>query len=112
LDYGGVSLVNQNEIESFDEVEICTIDSLDLNRLDFIKVDVEGMEISVLQGGVKTIEKYRPLCWIEYWKIDKNQIKDFFQKLNYNMFLMDELNVLCVPEEKLGREIVVNAQVF
>jgi len=112
LDYGGVSLVNQNEIESFDEVEICTIDSLDLNRLDFIKVDVEGMEISVLQGGVKTIEKYRPLCWIEYWKIDKNQIKDFFQKLNYNMFLMDELNVFCVPEEKLGREIVVNAQVF
>jgi FkbM family methyltransferase len=35
-------------------------------RVDFIKIDVEGGELSVLRGATKTIEKYRPLIYFEF----------------------------------------------
>jgi FkbM family methyltransferase len=31
-----------------------------LDRIDFMKVDVEGAELEVLKGGINTIKKYRP----------------------------------------------------
>ena len=42
-------------------VPVATIDSLLLQRCDFIKADVEGMEEFVLRGGEKTIRKHRPV---------------------------------------------------
>ncbi len=36
-----------------------------LTRLDFVKVDVEGAELYVLQGGQATIEKFRPAIMAE-----------------------------------------------
>jgi FkbM family methyltransferase len=38
---------------------------LGLTRLDFIKIDVEGAELRVLEGGQRTIEKFRPTMLIE-----------------------------------------------
>lgn len=54
--------------------KICTIDveRLDdiiedflLNRIDVIKIDVEGSELPILRGALKTIEKYKPKLIIE-----------------------------------------------
>lgn len=36
-----------------------------LERLDFIKADIEGWEIRMLQGARRTVEKYRPAIYIE-----------------------------------------------
>ena len=36
-----------------------------LQRLDLIKVDVEGAEISLLRGGEATIRRFRPILMIE-----------------------------------------------
>ncbi|WP_236792378.1 FkbM family methyltransferase [Amycolatopsis sp. GM8] len=38
---------------------------LDLTRLDFVKIDVEGGELHVLRGGEKTIDTFRPTMLIE-----------------------------------------------
>ncbi|HEY5356496.1 MAG TPA: FkbM family methyltransferase [Streptosporangiaceae bacterium] len=50
-------------------VEIDTLDALcereRLTRLDFIKIDVEGAELAVLQGGQRTIETFRPTLLLE-----------------------------------------------
>lgn len=100
-DYGRLSLVKQNEIDSQDSVPVVRIDDMSLHRLDFLKIDVEGMEIDVLNGAINSIKKYRPYCWIEYWMIDKNLLKNQFDGLNYNIYVMDKLNVLCAPVEKL-----------
>ena len=49
----------------------CTVDGgipLDdwkLTALDFLKIDVEGAELSVLQGAEHTIAKYRPFIYVE-----------------------------------------------
>jgi hypothetical protein len=33
-----------------------------INRLDFIKIDVEGAEYDTLQGAVQTLKNVRPAC--------------------------------------------------
>lgn len=40
-------------------------DELMLQRLDLIKIDVEGFELFVLQGATNTINKYRPILFVE-----------------------------------------------
>lgn len=48
-------------------IETITIDSLKLDKLDLIKLDVEGNELKVVKGGIKTIEKCRPIIILEHW---------------------------------------------
>lgn len=75
-------------------VPIKTLDSLNLPAPHFIKIDVEGYEWEVLQGAKKTIETYRPICFIEIAKTfsernftNKNwaDIIKFFSDLNYKI---------------------------
>lgn len=47
-------------------VQLKTLDSLKIkDKINLIKIDVEGHEVEVLKGGLKTIEKSRPLLVIE-----------------------------------------------
>jgi FkbM family methyltransferase len=41
------------------------IEGLRLERVDLVKIDVEGMEISVVRGLRNTIRKYRPVVFVE-----------------------------------------------
>jgi FkbM family methyltransferase len=54
--------------ESF-AIEIDTIDGLverqDISRIDLIKIDVEGFELSVLKGARKTLQRLRPKLFVE-----------------------------------------------
>ncbi len=59
--WGGMSLENTSEGES---VEVITLDSLKLSRCDFLKIDVEGMELQVLKGGEATINAFRPVIYV------------------------------------------------
>lgn len=43
------------------------IEMLDVKDVAVIKVDVEGAELFVLNGLIKTIEKFRPFFYIEIW---------------------------------------------
>lgn len=42
-----------------------TIDSLALEHVDFIKIDVEGWELEVVRGAEETIKRCRPLIVVE-----------------------------------------------
>jgi FkbM family methyltransferase len=84
---GGVMLVEHPEGA---EINLKTIDSLNLQRLDFIKVDVEGHEYNVLKGGEETIKKYKPVIFFECWTKEsfieqKNILFDFIIGLGYNI---------------------------
>jgi hypothetical protein len=41
------------------------LDALDLPKVDFIKVDVEGHELAVLRGAVATLERCMPTLLVE-----------------------------------------------
>ena len=42
-----------------------TIDSMELTDVSFIKIDVEGFELPVIQGAIETIKRCRPLMLVE-----------------------------------------------
>lgn len=70
-DFGNASAAIMHE-EKDNEKIICKVEQLDeyvkaqgVERIDFIKLDVEGAEIFALRGGLKSIEKYKPILFVE-----------------------------------------------
>jgi FkbM family methyltransferase len=60
-DGGGSSIKDVNDnILCKEKVILKTLDSYNLKDISFIKIDVEGAELDVLQGGVNTIKESNP----------------------------------------------------
>ncbi|WP_109479331.1 FkbM family methyltransferase [Paraburkholderia sp. C35] len=68
------------------KVPVVDLPSLELGRLDFLKLDVEGMELDVLRGARAVLERHRPVMLIEMIKSDQAAIQDFLTGLGYRMF--------------------------
>lgn len=120
---GNAGLFSHNGIEVKVESLDHFIDQLSLKRLDFIKIDVEGMEYEVIKGGLASIAKFRPMIYyetLESFRINRgfdiyNQIFDRLKELGYRQFAiapnahisevhnLDKLaspNTLAIPSEK------------
>ena len=64
---------------------------LNLPRLDFIKCDVEGLEIAVFRSLMKTVARHEPILLCEL--ADKNERKkllDMLKPFGYGMFILHE----------------------
>ena len=89
------------------KVNLVTIDSLGLNTLDFMKIDVEGYEKNVIEGGLETIKKTRPIIVIEIWANHNGGVHyEFAEKefskllsLNYSMHHIEGPDFLFTPNE-------------
>ncbi len=72
------------------EVPVTTIDDQNIPNVCFIKVDVEGHELAVLNGGRQTIERDRPVCMVEiYPKFNQGPVSDtfdWFYGMDYDAF--------------------------
>jgi FkbM family methyltransferase len=80
FNYGGIGLGEYGE-----PTKMVTIDSLNLDSCDYIKIDVEGAEILVLIGGVNTITNFKPYIWFE--KTDKIVTDEMKRSLNIDFEL-------------------------
>lgn len=56
-----------------DRVPIINLASLELPRCDFIKIDAEGMEQQVLEGGRDLIQQFRPAIYLENDRPEKSE---------------------------------------
>jgi len=107
-DFGTVSLSDETTVDEDGwmndrVVDITSIDAMDLPRLDFFKLDVEGYEIPALAGALDTIKRHRPWIWVEYFITGVDPIKQALASIdNYEFFIVDYQNMLCVPKEKQG----------
>jgi hypothetical protein len=78
--------------EDFDgEIVVLDVFFEDLEKLDFIKIDVDGFDFKVLQGSKNIIIKHKPVIFIELGEIDLNKngdsvmdIINFFNDINYS----------------------------
>lgn len=59
----GHTHVDPNSVNG--DTKIIQLDSLDLQNVDYIKIDCEGFEYRVLQGAKETIKRCRPVVVIE-----------------------------------------------
>lgn len=69
-------------------VDQVTIDSLAYPRVDFIKLDIEGMELEALAGASATIDRCRPQLLIETIKIksELDRLLSFLERKGYSAF--------------------------
>jgi len=65
------------------EVRIIALDDLKLERWDFVKIDVEGMELEVLQGAAESISRHKPIMIIETIKSGAEAVAAFLEPLGY-----------------------------
>jgi len=82
------------QLTNKEQVQAITIDSLNLPRLDYLKLDVEGMEELVLEGAKKTIKRCRPIIQLEVLKSDKQNLIDTLKKYNYVTLNLNQENTL------------------
>lgn len=77
------------------DIDLVTLDSWvvqhGLERIDFIKMDVEGAEYKVLRGGSETLRRFRPLIhmevcrdWLRGFGIDLGDLAREVASLGYN----------------------------
>lgn len=119
---GSLSLGHMADNENYEGVDVMTIDSLNLQRLDFLKADVEGMEREVLLGARESIMRCRPILYLENDRSDRSaqliqtvfdlgyrawwHIALFFNPANHAGNVVNEFpptlasfNLLCLPRE-------------
>jgi FkbM family methyltransferase len=61
-----------------------TIDSLNLDQLSLLQLDIEGHELQALKGAVKTIKKFKSILMIEITSDEEKTIK-FIENLGYKI---------------------------
>ena len=80
---------NQKDIYSID-IEIKKLDDITMDPIDFIKIDVQGNEMKVLEGAVKTLKNNDLVLCLELptrtggETIIKREIVEFLGKVNYS----------------------------
>jgi FkbM family methyltransferase len=94
------------------DVKLATLDEFALTEVDFMKIDVEGHEVEVLKGAVKTIEKWRPIVLVELKKEHVQEADRLFQPFDYKRCRLDDFtdvrdrlhwsNHIYVPMERLA----------
>ena len=68
------------------KIKLFSLDDLNkdnfFNKIDFIKIDVEGAESLVLEGAKKTIKKHKPIIQIEF-----NELTEILGKKKIDFFI-------------------------
>jgi len=79
------------------QTPMISIDKMNLDRVDLIKIDVEGMEMEALNGAKDTIRTTKPHLIIEKIKSNETDINYFLTSLGYKTFELG-INILAIHE--------------
>jgi FkbM family methyltransferase len=87
-----------NYTENTAEIRKVALDDFSLPRVDFIKLDVEGMEMEALEGADKTIKSSRPILLVEKIKSNSEQLHRWFSDRGYVLREVG-INVLAIHSD-------------
>ena len=79
------------------KIKQMTIDQLQLERVDLLKIDVEGMEADALAGAETTIRNHKPQLFVEWIKSDRMSIADLLNGWGYRHYVVGS-NMLAIHE--------------
>jgi FkbM family methyltransferase len=65
-----------------------------------IKLDVEGMELEVLQGGARLFERVRPVLWLEWIKSEPLELARLLWDWDYVLYHGTDTDWLARPRER------------
>jgi FkbM family methyltransferase len=110
---GGMAI----ELSSDGGIEIIAGDELFENDdFDFIKVDVEGLEVEVLSGLQQLITRCRPVIFVEVTAENKSRFMDFVNAVNYQITWQNEMyvgltNYILEAKSALDKDEIINDQI-
>ena len=67
------------------EISVAPLDSMISGRVDLLKVDVEGMEMSVLAGSQELIGRWKPLIFIEVANRNTSALMEWLSDADYKV---------------------------
>lgn len=98
--FGGKSLKNlplEKDYINQNEIIMLPLDEMKL-KPNFIKIDVEHMELEVLKGAINTIKTYKPIILIELQEEDYEITCEYLKNtLNYTVKSVGGWDYLCIP---------------
>lgn len=108
---GNLGMYTIGEVENSDgsvEVPLRRLEDVlaaqSLERIDVVKVDIEGAELGALESGARYIERFRPAFLIEINALalrrcgaDPKALRAFFEKLGYRGWLMGRTGLAPLP---------------
>lgn len=80
--YGEMHMQNTGQICK----SVCIDDIDDIYSPDLIKIDVEGHELQVLRGSIKTIHEYKPIIFYEAHGNDLDEIYSMLTAMDYKLY--------------------------
>ena len=101
---------NQNISNQFNMVDMISLDyyikEKEIKRCDLVKIDVDGIEFEIINGGLDLLKNLKPIFVIE--TNNDRRIVDFFKKNDYSVLDMElnlfsdsnvlPPNIFCVPK--------------
>lgn len=122
--FSGMQIKAENSGEAVKQVALDEyMKEREIDRLDFIKIDVEGMEFAVLRGAEQAIEQHKPVIYMESHANSNSEKLIWLKERGYELFVHSPLgfnadnfygydedrfnggrdhNVICIPQEKLS----------
>ena len=109
-----VSILQEKGAETI-QVEIDSLDNQittnNLQKPDFVKIDVEGLEMDVLVGMSKTIKNYKPKLFIEIHGVDMQRktenvqrVVDFLIAREYSIYHVESSEVITSTNAQIAKE--------
>jgi FkbM family methyltransferase len=114
VNFGGVELNMGATPQSHYPVNLAKIDDIGVPGLDFIKIDVEGMEKDALAGATERLKEYKPYLYIEDDRAEKSaELRDFIRSQGYKIYLhyppfFNPLNFYDIPQNIFNDTVSLN----
>jgi FkbM family methyltransferase len=84
---GASQVLEDDRDASTTVIEQESLENLELPRIDFIKIDVEGMEYDVVVGGIRAIRQHAPVIFLEANSLQAaGRIIDLAHGMDYVVF--------------------------
>lgn len=89
--------------------QLMAIDDLKLSRLDFLKIDIEGMEMEALHGASETLRRCKPQLMIERIKSNEDHLREYLSDHGYQIFSLG-INLVAIHADDPAKIRVVSVQ--
>ncbi len=89
---------------SGEDVRCTTLDNLLTNLgvvlrdVKILKIDVEGMGLKVLKGGLKTLQNAHPHIFLEVHNKEEAKAKFFLEELGYKILMLPGASYIATPK--------------
>lgn len=106
---GNATIEPQNRLEGFNDiatydVKVIAIDDLQMKNIGFVKIDIEGHELSALKGMGKTLMDQKPnlLVEIENRHYDGAIVKvwQYLERIGYDLFFLNDHMIYQITDFK------------